>query len=146
MSLLQTECKKNRFGKPAKPVKNLAVLGAGLMGAGIVQVCAETLCIVSLLTHLLFLPPMPLPLLVLLLFLSSLMHSFFHPLLLPSSLQVSLQKDYNVIMKDTKQDGLSRGYGQVYKGSVPHRPYGKAATERGSSCNGCISCVASTIE
>eukprot|EP00731_Ephydatia_muelleri_P031720 Em0023g227a len=62
----QTECKKNRFGKPAKPVKNLAVLGAGLMGAGIVQ--------------------------------------------------VSLQKDYNVIMKDTKQDGLSRGYGQVYKG------------------------------
>ena len=62
----QTECKKNRFGKPAKPVKNLAVLGAGLMGAGIVQ--------------------------------------------------VSLQKDYNVIMKDAKQDGLSRGYQQVYKG------------------------------
>ena len=36
----QTECKKNRFGKPAKDYSNLAVLGAGLMGAGIVQVRA----------------------------------------------------------------------------------------------------------
>ena len=34
----QTDCKKNRFGKPEKPVKTLAVLGAGLMGAGIAQV------------------------------------------------------------------------------------------------------------
>ena len=34
----QTECKKNRFGKPAKRPQKLAVLGAGLMGAGIVQV------------------------------------------------------------------------------------------------------------
>ena len=41
----RTECKKNQFGEPAKPVKNLAVLGAGLMGAGIVQVSlnAETI-------------------------------------------------------------------------------------------------------
>lgn len=37
----QTECKKNRFGKPAKPVQNVAVLGAGLMGAGIVQVTVD---------------------------------------------------------------------------------------------------------
>ncbi|XP_031569640.1 trifunctional enzyme subunit alpha, mitochondrial-like [Actinia tenebrosa] len=34
----QTECKKNRFGNPARPVKTIGVLGAGLMGAGIVQV------------------------------------------------------------------------------------------------------------
>jgi len=37
----QTECKKNRFGKPAKETKNVAVLGAGLMGAGIVQVTLD---------------------------------------------------------------------------------------------------------
>lgn len=37
----QTECKKNRFGAPEKKVKNLAVLGAGLMGAGIVQVSVD---------------------------------------------------------------------------------------------------------
>jgi enoyl-CoA hydratase/long-chain 3-hydroxyacyl-CoA dehydrogenase len=37
----QTECKKNRFGDPQRPAKNLAVLGAGLMGAGIVQVSAD---------------------------------------------------------------------------------------------------------
>uniref|UniRef100_A0A0P4VTI8 Trifunctional enzyme subunit alpha, mitochondrial n=2 Tax=Rhodnius TaxID=13248 RepID=A0A0P4VTI8_9HEMI len=37
----QTECKKNRFGKPEREVKTLAVLGAGLMGAGIVQVTVD---------------------------------------------------------------------------------------------------------
>jgi len=37
----RTECKKNQFGEPARPVKNLAVLGAGLMGAGIVQVSID---------------------------------------------------------------------------------------------------------
>ena len=64
--LMQTECKKNRFGKPAKETKKVAVLGAGLMGAGIVQ--------------------------------------------------VSLQKGYDVIMKDTNEKGLSNGYNYVYKG------------------------------
>ena len=34
----QTQCKKNRFGKPVRPAKKVAVLGAGLMGAGIAQV------------------------------------------------------------------------------------------------------------
>lgn len=34
----QTLCKKNRFGVPEKPAQTLAVLGAGLMGAGICQV------------------------------------------------------------------------------------------------------------
>jgi enoyl-CoA hydratase/long-chain 3-hydroxyacyl-CoA dehydrogenase len=34
----RTECKKNHVGKPERPVQNLTVLGAGLMGAGIVQV------------------------------------------------------------------------------------------------------------
>lgn len=37
----QTECKKNRFGKPQNEVKTLGVLGAGLMGAGIVQVTVD---------------------------------------------------------------------------------------------------------
>ncbi|GAB6029154.1 hypothetical protein CHUAL_004931 [Chamberlinius hualienensis] len=37
----QTECKKNRFGKPQKPVKKLGILGAGLMGAGIAQVTID---------------------------------------------------------------------------------------------------------
>jgi enoyl-CoA hydratase/long-chain 3-hydroxyacyl-CoA dehydrogenase len=37
----QTLCKKNRFGKPAKETKTLAVLGAGLMGAGIAQVSID---------------------------------------------------------------------------------------------------------
>nr|CAG4643738.1 EOG090X01G2 [Lepidurus arcticus] len=37
----QTECKKNRFGKPAREVKTLAVLGAGLMGAGVAQVSID---------------------------------------------------------------------------------------------------------
>lgn len=62
----QTECKKNRFGKPAKDPKSLAVLGAGLMGAGIAQ--------------------------------------------------VSLQKGYGVVLKDVAEDGLNRGYQQIYKG------------------------------
>ena len=34
----QTDCKKNRIDKPEKPAKTLAVLSAGLMGAGIAQV------------------------------------------------------------------------------------------------------------
>ncbi|CAL8131627.1 unnamed protein product [Orchesella dallaii] len=37
----QTECKKNAFGKPQRPAKNIAVLGAGLMGAGIAQVSID---------------------------------------------------------------------------------------------------------
>ena len=37
----QNELKKNRFGVPEKPVKTMAVLGAGLMGAGIAQVSAS---------------------------------------------------------------------------------------------------------
>ncbi|CAC5398524.1 HADHA [Mytilus coruscus] len=31
----QTHCKKNRFGKPQRETKHIAVLGAGLMGAGV---------------------------------------------------------------------------------------------------------------
>eukprot|EP01137_Pigoraptor_chileana_P011573 Opistho-2@62665 len=34
----QQDCKKNRFGLPARPTQNIAVLGAGLMGAGIAEV------------------------------------------------------------------------------------------------------------
>ena len=63
---VQTECKKNRFGKPSRETKRVAVLGAGLMGAGIVQ--------------------------------------------------VSLQKGYDVIMKDTNEKGLTNGYNYVFKG------------------------------
>eukprot|EP00118_Oscarella_pearsei_P025298 m.307946 g.307946 ORF g.307946 m.307946 type:complete len:766 (+) comp43074_c0_seq1:86-2383(+) len=37
----QTECKKNKFGKPQTPVKTVAVLGAGLMGAGIAEVSVQ---------------------------------------------------------------------------------------------------------
>lgn len=37
----QTECKKNKFGDPARPPKVLGVLGAGLMGAGIAQVSVD---------------------------------------------------------------------------------------------------------
>jgi len=37
----RTECKKNHVGKPERPVQNLTVLGAGLMGAGIVQVSID---------------------------------------------------------------------------------------------------------
>jgi len=43
ISLFQghTNCKKNRFGEPKTPVKNLGVLGAGLMGAGIASVSID---------------------------------------------------------------------------------------------------------
>ncbi|XP_066482854.1 trifunctional enzyme subunit alpha, mitochondrial [Tiliqua scincoides] len=37
----QVQCKKNKFGQPKQPIKNLAVLGAGLMGAGIAQVSVD---------------------------------------------------------------------------------------------------------
>ncbi|KAJ8926696.1 hypothetical protein NQ314_020912 [Rhamnusium bicolor] len=37
----QTQCKKNRFGKTQQPVKTVAVLGAGLMGAGIASVTVD---------------------------------------------------------------------------------------------------------
>uniref|UniRef100_A0A646QG61 Trifunctional enzyme subunit alpha, mitochondrial n=1 Tax=Hemiscolopendra marginata TaxID=943146 RepID=A0A646QG61_9MYRI len=37
----QTECKKNHFGTPQKKAQTLAVLGAGLMGAGIAQVSID---------------------------------------------------------------------------------------------------------
>ncbi|KAJ8796238.1 hypothetical protein J1605_018035 [Eschrichtius robustus] len=37
----QTLCKKNKFGAPRKEVKQLAILGAGLMGAGIAQVSVD---------------------------------------------------------------------------------------------------------
>lgn len=37
----QTLCKKNRFGTPEKPATTVAVLGAGLMGAGICQVSID---------------------------------------------------------------------------------------------------------
>lgn len=62
----QTECKKNRFGDPPKAPKTIGVLGAGLMGAGIVQ--------------------------------------------------VSIDKGYQVVLKDTNDAGLSRGIGQIQKG------------------------------
>ncbi|XP_023015630.2 monolysocardiolipin acyltransferase Mtpalpha [Leptinotarsa decemlineata] len=62
----QTQCKKNRFGKPAKEVKTIGVLGAGLMGAGIAQVSAD--------------------------------------------------KGYQVLLKDTTSAGLARGVNQIYTG------------------------------
>jgi len=36
-----TAVKKHNFGKPTQPVKKIAVLGAGLMGAGIAQVSVD---------------------------------------------------------------------------------------------------------
>uniref|UniRef100_A0A1Y1NJQ7 Trifunctional enzyme subunit alpha, mitochondrial n=1 Tax=Photinus pyralis TaxID=7054 RepID=A0A1Y1NJQ7_PHOPY len=62
----QTECKKNRFGAPKRPIKSIGVVGAGLMGAGIAN--------------------------------------------------VSIDKGYHVILKDTNQNGLSRGIGQIQTG------------------------------
>ncbi|XP_059501667.1 trifunctional enzyme subunit alpha, mitochondrial-like isoform X2 [Stegostoma tigrinum] len=37
----QVACKKNKFGKPQKETETVAVLGAGLMGAGIAQVTID---------------------------------------------------------------------------------------------------------
>ncbi|XP_036026481.1 trifunctional enzyme subunit alpha, mitochondrial [Onychomys torridus] len=37
----QVLCKKNKFGAPQKTVQHLAILGAGLMGAGIAQVSVD---------------------------------------------------------------------------------------------------------
>ncbi|XP_022369165.1 trifunctional enzyme subunit alpha, mitochondrial [Enhydra lutris kenyoni] len=37
----QVLCKKNKFGAPQKEAKHLAILGAGLMGAGIAQVSVD---------------------------------------------------------------------------------------------------------
>ncbi|XP_033342468.2 monolysocardiolipin acyltransferase Mtpalpha [Megalopta genalis] len=62
----QTACKKNRFGASQNAVKKIAVVGAGLMGAGIAQ--------------------------------------------------VSIDKGYDVILKDTNETGLYRGVGQIQKG------------------------------
>ncbi|GIY33758.1 trifunctional enzyme subunit alpha, mitochondrial [Caerostris darwini] len=62
----QTLCKKNRFGAPVNPPKTVAVLGAGLMGAGIAQ--------------------------------------------------VSIDKSYEVLLKDVSYQSLARGQNQIYKG------------------------------
>ncbi|XP_026278844.1 trifunctional enzyme subunit alpha, mitochondrial [Frankliniella occidentalis] len=62
----QTECKKNPFKAPVKPIKTVAVLGAGLMGAGIAQ--------------------------------------------------VTVDKGYSVILKDTNETGLARGTEQIRSG------------------------------
>ncbi|XP_078612366.1 trifunctional enzyme subunit alpha, mitochondrial-like isoform X1 [Branchiostoma floridae x Branchiostoma japonicum] len=60
-----TEVKKNKYGKPAKPIKKVAVLGAGLMGAGISE--------------------------------------------------VSLEKGYQVILKDVTAENLGRGQDHIWK-------------------------------
>jgi len=67
----QTASKKNRFGTPAKPVNTIAVLGAGLMGAGICQ--------------------------------------------------VSMEKKFNVIVKDMNLKALARGEQQIYNNIMKKR-------------------------
>ncbi|XP_035214897.1 trifunctional enzyme subunit alpha, mitochondrial-like [Stegodyphus dumicola] len=62
----QTLCKKNRFGDPTQKIKTVAVLGAGLMGAGIAQ--------------------------------------------------VSIDKTFDVILKDVSPESLAKGQNQIYKG------------------------------
>ncbi|XP_061600384.1 hydroxyacyl-CoA dehydrogenase trifunctional multienzyme complex subunit alpha b [Cololabis saira] len=62
----QVACKKNRFGTPAREVKTVAILGAGLMGAGVAQ--------------------------------------------------VTVDKGFHTVLKDTTVDGLARGEQQVFKG------------------------------
>ncbi|CAF3621431.1 unnamed protein product [Rotaria sp. Silwood1] len=62
----RTECKKNKYGKPEREVKNIAIVGAGLMGAGIAH--------------------------------------------------VSIDKGYNVILRDVTSKAVSRGYSQITKG------------------------------
>ncbi|KAJ8916200.1 hypothetical protein NQ315_016339 [Exocentrus adspersus] len=62
----QTQCKKNRFGKPQQEAKTVAVLGAGLMGAGIAH--------------------------------------------------VTVDKGYQVILKDTTSNGLAKGVNQIETG------------------------------
>ncbi|XP_078397568.1 trifunctional enzyme subunit alpha, mitochondrial-like [Cetorhinus maximus] len=37
----QVACKKNKFGKPQKEIEKIAILGAGLMGAGVAQVTID---------------------------------------------------------------------------------------------------------
>lgn len=79
----QTECKKNRFGVPKQKIKTVAVVGAGLMGAGIVQ--------------------------------------------------VSIDKGYNVILKDANQAGLDRGIGQIQDGlekAVKRKKYSTGERDR----------------
>ncbi|KAG5888462.1 hypothetical protein JTB14_017190 [Gonioctena quinquepunctata] len=79
----QTQCKKNRFGKPSKQVKTVGVLGAGLMGAGIAH--------------------------------------------------VSVDKGYQVILKDTTPAGLSRGVNQIYTGldgAVKRKKYSRLDRDR----------------
>jgi len=59
----QNHCKKNKYGKPVKPVQTIGVLGAGLMGAGITA--------------------------------------------------VSINKNYNVLLRDMADKGLARGFNQI---------------------------------
>ena len=47
----QTQCKKNRFGKPSKQIKTIGVLGSGLMGAGKYHLRLKTILIVRFIFH-----------------------------------------------------------------------------------------------